>query len=227
MLFMTVPTAGSRPELLEDLVRDSNLPSERIIVVVTRPGAVVPQGVTTVEDFGPLNIQRWWKSGIEEAIRRGATAVAVLNDDLRIAPGSLQELAEALHASGAAIATPSRPPRADGLHRGRIVPYSPRIWGCLWVLDTGIDLRPDPRYVWWYGDNDLDIRARRDYGGIVSVPVEYEHLHGGEGSGASEEITRQTHLDAVTFQNDYARIITLTSWVNRVRGVFGKDPLPF
>jgi len=187
-LFVTVPTAGSHPELLAALVRDSGLPPTQIVVIVTRPGVDVPAGVVAIDDFGPLNIQRWWKTGIEEAAARGATAVAVINDDLRIGPGALQELHHALVETGATVATPSRPPRKDGIHRGRLIPYSPRIWGCLWMVDTASGLMPDPRYVWWYGDNDLDIRARRDHRGIVSVPVDYEHLHAGEGSGGSPEL---------------------------------------
>jgi hypothetical protein len=90
------------------------------------------------------------------------------------------------------------------------VPYSPRIWGCLWLIDASSSLRPDPRYVWWYGDCDLDIRARRDYRGIVTRDVEYEHYFPGEGTGLSAELTAQTEKDAETFQQDYARLLTLS-----------------
>jgi hypothetical protein len=226
VLFMTVPTAGAHPELLDDLIHGCGLPLEQIVVVSTRPGVRLPPDVVVVEDFGPLNIQRWWLRGIEEAVARGATAVAVCNDDLILGSTALAELHEALVATGATVASPSRPPRKDGVHRRPLVPYSPRIWGCLWVLDATSGLRPDPRYVWWYGDNDLDIRARRDHRGIVTVPVDYEHRHPGEGTGKSSDLSAQTDKDALTFQNDYGRILMFSRWVNKARGVFGLPPAP-
>ena len=100
------------------------------------------------------------------------------------------------------------------------------MWGALWVVDVTCGLRPDPRYVWWYGDCDLDIRARRDYGGVVSCDVAFEHLHPGEGTAQSEALVAQTALDARTFQADHARLLTLSRWVNRARRLFGMAPAP-
>ena len=220
MLFMTLPTAGSHPELMARLVSDCGLPADRVVIVATRPEVEVPDGCVRVDDFGEVNIQRWWSAGIDEAVRRGATAVAVVNDDLSLEPQTLPRLHDALIARGAAIASPSRPPRRDRLHRGPLVPYAPRIWGCLWVLDVNCGLRPDERYRWWYGDCDLDIRARRDHGGVVSVDVPYAHLHSGEGTGRSSALTALADLDALTYQADYARIITLTRILGPARRLF-------
>ena len=217
MLFMTVPTAGSHPELLEGLIRDCGLPPERVILVLTKAGVVVPEGCIAVEDFGPKNIQRWWDTGITEAANRGATVVAVLNDDIRLTPQTLAQLHETLVATGATIASPSRPPRRDRVHRRPLVPYSPRIWGCLWLVDVASGLRPDPRYVWWYGDCDLDIRARRDFKGVVTREVEYEHYYPGEGTGMSKELTEQSERDAIVFQQDHARLLTLSRWARAPR----------
>lgn len=210
MLFMTLPTAGAHPHLLEALVRDCGLPPDHVVIVATRSDVDIPHGCIRVPDLGPVNIQRWWNVGIDEAVKRGATAVAVVNDDLSLEPSTLRQLHEALIATGATIASPSRPPRRDRLHRGVRAPYAPRIWGCLWVLDVASGLRPDERYVWWYGDCDLDIRARRDYGGVVSVDVPYAHLHSGEGTGKSSLLATLAEQDALTYQSDYARLITLT-----------------
>ena len=226
MLFMTVPTANSHPDLLQGLVDGCGLPPERIVMVATRPALDLPAGVIRIEDHGPVNIQRWWCRGIDEATARGATAVAVSNDDLRLGEATLSTLHKALRSSGAAIASPSRPEHRLGLHRGRLVPYSPRLWGALWMVDVACGLRPDPRYAWWYGDCDLDIRARRDYGGVVLCEVEYEHLHPGEGTGKSEALTAQTDLDAQTFASDYARLLTLSRWVNRGKHLLRMSPTP-
>lgn len=214
MLFMTVPTAGQHPGLLEDLIRNCGLPPEQIVIVVTRPDVHLPAGVVRVEDFGPLNIQRWWNKGIEEAQRRGATAVAVLNDDMWVTPTTLLELHQELTLSGAAVASPSRPGERVGLHKGSPIPYLPKIWGCFWLLRLDSGLRPDERYVWWYGDHDLDIRARRSHGGIVTKDVEWEHVHSGEGTGRSPELAAHADNDAETYAQDYARLITLSRWAS-------------
>ena len=215
MLFMTVPTAGDRPELLSALIEQSGLPNEQIVIVSTRPGLTFPAGVNVVEDLDRPNIQRWWARGIAEAERRGATTVAVVNDDIRLTPSTLTKLAGELARSGAAIASPSRSPFKNGLHKRPLIPYEPRLWGSLWVLRLASGIRPDERYVWWYGDNDLDIRARRDNGGVVLADVEYEHLHPGEGTAKSVELQAQSDRDAQTFEQQYARLLRMSRFVTR------------
>jgi len=216
MLFMTVPTAGNRMHLLTSLMDQCGLPRERIVIVATRPEVDLPEGTIITEDFGPPNIQRWWSAGIEEAQSRGATSVAVVNDDISMTPQTLPALERALFSTGAAIASPSRPEFCTGLHKRPLIPYEPRLWGSLWVLRLDSGLRPDPGYVWWYGDNDLDIRARRDHGGVVLVDVEYQHLHPGEGTAASEELRAQTDIDARRFETQYARLLWLSRMFNKL-----------
>lgn len=218
---MTVPTAGNRPELLSALIRDCGLSPERIIVIATRPGVVVPENVVIVEDLASPNIQRWWNLGIEEAERRGAEFVAVINDDVCLERETLPQLARALSETTAAVASPRREPYRDGLHTGPLVPYSPRLWGSLWMLKLSSGLRPDTRYVWWYGDNDLDIRARRRHGGVVLVPVAYDHVHPGEGTSKSPELQAQTQRDAETFERQYRWLLRFSrlweKWIVRRR----------
>ena len=202
--------------MLEALVRSSGVPPERVVIIATGPKVKAPAGTVVVEDFGSLNIQRWWNRGIDEAVSRGATAVAVLNDDVRVGPNALRELHEALMDSGAAVASPTRPGEPAKLYRGRVVPYSPKIWGCFWLVDVNSGLRPDERYEWWYGDNDLDIRARREYRGIVTVEVDYEHVHSGEATGGSNRFQEIIRRDESTFQSDYGRIQRLDRWAKRI-----------
>jgi hypothetical protein len=215
MLFMTVPTAAARPELLSSLVENCGIPREHIILVATKAGIDLPAGTITIEDLGTPNIQRWWARGIAEAEERGATTVAVVNDDIALTPDTLTTLSAALDRTGAAIASPSRPPFKNGLHKRPLVPYEPRLWGSLWVLRLGSGLRPDEGYVWWYGDNDLDIRARRNHGGVVLAEVEYEHLHPGEGTAKSPELQAQSDLDAQRFETQYARLLRTSRLVAR------------
>ena len=208
MLFLTIPTAHSHPELLQAIINEASVPRERIILVATKPDLTLPEGCVIIEDFGPPNIQRWWNTGIEEATHRGATAVAVLNDDLTINDQTLPTLHQKLRETNATIATPTRADWGAGHYTNtNLFPYTPVIWGCLWMVDTTKDLRPDPQYVWWYGDSDLDIRARRDYAGIVSADVYYEHYFPGEGTGANQDLVEQTRRDGETFERNYAEFL--------------------
>lgn len=222
-MFLTFPTAGSHPELMKSLIRDSGLPMENIVVVVTRKGVKLPPGIVVIEDLDVPNIQRWWNIGIEECVRRGATKVAVLNDDISLNEESLRRLGDALDRTGATVASPSRPPSKDGVYRKKLIPYSPRLWGCFWVLDATSPLRPDEDFVWWYGDSDLDIRARRDHAGVVNVNVFYKHHFPGQGTIQDPKLQEQSNLDSVTFQRKYARLITLTRYVNHIKKYFGRE----
>ena len=118
MIFMTIPTAGDRTDLLNGLIADSGLPRSQIIIIATRPALTFPEGIRVIEDLGPPNIQRWWSLGIAAAEDLGATTVAVLNDDVRITPETLPALDAALRETGAAIACPSREGVRNGLHKG-------------------------------------------------------------------------------------------------------------
>ena len=204
MLFLTIPTAHSHPELLSGIMKDSGLPPEQIILVATKPNLNLPPGCVVIEDLGQPNIHRWWNVGVEAAINLGATAVAVLNDDLKINSETLTKLHSELERTNATIASPTRPDWGPGHYRNNnIFPYTPVIWGCLWILNTQSELRPDPKYVWWYGDSDLDIRARKDYAGIVTADVYYEHYFPGKGTSNSPSLQRQTDIDSQTFEREH------------------------
>jgi len=225
MHFVVIPTAGTRQALLTKLIDASGVPRENIIIVATRPNVELPDGCRVIQDLGPINIQRWWNKGIDEAVRLGGSALAVCNDDLTINSETLPRLYEALQGSGATIASPLRPDKHLGLHRKRLVPYSPVLWGCLWVLNLETSLRPDEDFHWWYGDNDLDIRARRDFTGIVSVDVHFTHEHPGQNTGASEALLALAEADTETYERKYGRLLWLTHMYRRFlsRGVSGKD----
>ena len=224
MLFMTVPTAGAHPELLADLIRDCGLPPERVVIVVTKPGVDLPEGVIRVESFGPPRIQHWWTLGIDEAQRRGATAVAVLNDDIRVQPATLARLHSELTGTCAAIASPSRPGIRDGVHKRPLIPYEPRLWGSIWVLNLATGLRPDERYVWWYGDNDLDLRARRHHGGVVLVPVEYEHVHPSTATFRSPELLAIAERDGQRFESEHHWLLRVSRLIKRMQARLARSP---
>jgi hypothetical protein len=196
--FLTVPTRGDHPELLEALCRASTLPRQNIVVIRTAD-VPVPEGVAVLDASGPLNIHRWWNMGIDYAKHHGASNVAVLNDDLVIDAQTIIGLTSALEASGAAIATPGPQVR---LYRNHF-PLRPLLIGSLWVLDLKSGLRPNENFQWWYGDDDLDIRARRDFNGLVTAPVWFDHPHASQATDASPLLQQLVAQDEQMFRKSH------------------------
>lgn len=210
--FLTIPSAGAHPALLEEIVRNAGIPGDRIILIRTNPFAELPKQCRVIDDFGPPNIQRWWNIGIQEASRHGARAIAVMNDDCHIGLGALEKLFQALD-SGATLSTPAREGEKPVHSRRLSLPYRPVLQGSLWMLDLSTNLRPDEEFTWWFGDNDLDIRARKYFGGVVSCNIDFEHLHSGKGTAQSEWLTRAGYLDERTYETKYSSMLRWHRWV--------------
>lgn len=175
-LWLTVPTAGR--DTLPGMIDSCGVPRDRIVVVATAPGITVPDGCWRINDFADLNIHRWWNTGIDACAVEGATHVAVVNDDVTFAPHVLPRLATRMTKSGATLGTLSY------IYDDTDPVTDPDAGMCLtgsaWVLDVTSGLRPDESYRWWYGDNDLDMRARRDHNGTLRIRVtadEFVHHH--------------------------------------------------
>lgn len=187
-LWVTIPSAG-RATLTAAI--DSTGVDRDHIVIVDTSGTVQADGCHVVRDDGPINIQRWWRQGIDYAQALGATHVAVLNDDVELGHNALRDLLWGLQATGAAIASPGPPKHVTDPSRGR----GRTINGACWVLDLATGLRADERYRWWYGDDDLDWRARRDHGGVVTVPVTWFHHHHAEATMQRRDLMALARAD--------------------------------
>ena len=149
-----------------------------------------------------------------------------MNDDV-IAPSHLTKTLDVAMRSDREIVVDERSSILDHMHaeRYRLFPgirpslVYPNAFDNRWVLNTqpgpvdihtritgwcfmlrGEDwLMCDPRLVWWYGDDDLDWTARQR-GGALCVPgCAVTHLHPGEMTSASADLTEQTHRDRETF----------------------------
>ena len=197
--YLTVPTRGSHPDLLGRLVTSSGLDRKRIVIVKTDPDAQVPEGVSVLEDYGSINIQRWWNRGIQFAQQAGAEFVVVSNDDVEINSQSIPQLVAALQSTGAALATPG-----DRLRHfvGRPV-IERKLDGGFWALRLASGLRPDATYNWAYGDDDLDVRARLQHGGLVTVPTHYLHVHLNVATSTSTSLNVLSRADEKTFRHQH------------------------
>lgn len=159
----------------------------------------------------PKNISRWWNLGITaaasyaKAFHQDEWNVLIVNDDIVACP----QLVETLNAGlrGLRTRTPvlaypdNWPPygRAEFHSTPGQVQLSTRLSGWCFMLRGETRLLADEQFEWFYGDDDLDWRAR-EQGGAVMVPgCPVEHLHPNELTAASLELSARTHLDRQLF----------------------------
>jgi len=200
------------------LVRETAEAPEQVVIVKTAPDIATPAHTLSIEDLGPRNIHRWWNQGIELACKSGATSVAVLNDDVKISRTALQEMSRLLHDTGATLATPG----SEFALFQRQRPQMRRLYGFAWMLNPKHELRPDENFHWYFGDDDLEIRARRRFNGLVTVPVEFEHLYPGYSTVSSREVTQEVKRDEALFRQKYPLDYTWQKVVERTQGRTGK-----
>lgn len=142
-VWVTVPV-GEREQYLPNLLAGLVDLRDRIVFVNNHTTYTKFPGVHHVEDFGPVNIYRWWNIGINYAQRNGSEYVAVLNDDLEFDNDFIRVFHTYLVGNNLAI--------ADMYNSGNG-------GGAAWIMDLQYGLRLDERYRWWYGDTELFNRA--------------------------------------------------------------------
>lgn len=191
VVWLTVPTAGR--DTLTAAIDSTGIPRDRTVIVATAPDAIRPEGCHVVEDFGEINIHRWWNAGLDYAQAHGATHVLVINDDVLLDETTVPALLDGMEGR-AAIGSPG----AGGIFEGDLPDWRVMNGAC-WLLDLATGLRADERYRWWYGDNDLDWRARTEHGGVASVRCYFQHVHANELTAASPELMRITDDDNRTW----------------------------
>lgn len=163
----------------------------RIILVTHRcnPSFSIGSGATTLISYDehPPNISRMWNLGLSEAERLAwkehmSYDVAVLNDDAIVPEHWFTTIVSAMRSQRCI---------AGSMDQYRMLAHPQvfrepvgislrlRMSGFAFVLDGTFGLRLDEQFRWWYGDDDLEWRARQE-GGVVRVPGEpVEHLYPG------------------------------------------------
>lgn len=170
---------------MQGIVAAAVLPAERVFVIATSEHPIdVP--ATVLVDVGPVNIQRWWNKGIDAATRRGARHVAIFNDDVAFEPGLIQAMSERLDETGASICYTGT---------GSL---DPCMTGWAFMINAGHGLRPDERFAWYYGDNDLRDQALK-LGGETHVPDRVEHFHPGQSTNADPVLQRLATADRAVY----------------------------
>lgn len=167
MASLIIPTRGDRPGPLADLLQAADTARVPTVLVWTGP-ARSPWGDVTgprmagddfviVRGAPELNIHKWWNHGLNVGSALWPGPCIVANDDVEIGPDTLHRMAAPI-LEGAALSYVD-PPWAP-----RITPIS----GWLFGIDPD-QIRPDESFAWWYGEHDLELRARA--AGLEVAPV--------------------------------------------------------
>lgn len=207
--FAVIPSRN-RHEELGNLIND--IGDEAVIIVVDNKSDPPIDGAIRCDD-DPPSISRLWNIGLDEASRRADGTVydvAVLNDDLRLIPGTLTKLSQAIRASTAAASFPDAHGRLTAEHiviRESPGPYDlyERMTGYCFMLRGELELRLDESMRWWYSDDDLEWRAALA-GGVARVggcPV--THLYPSASTNERPELYEQAGRDRQRFVEKWHR----------------------
>jgi len=197
------------------IVDNASDPPVDVASVVTDDAKVVRAQIIHVVrvDEQPPNLYRLWNVGVDVVNERVETArhkqwdVAIFNDDAIIPDGWFDAVAHGLRAHGVVIA--STPTIHETQHDRVLTSTDSRNFNmrlCPWafIMRGEVGLRADEQFHWWYGDNDLEWRAR-DLGGIALLrgPVIINEHANATTTGALAE---QAGRDGETFIAKWGRM---------------------
>lgn len=198
-LWVVIPV-GPRLIYIDEVIANLGLPQERVIVVKERFTRDI-HGATNLHRPDVLNIQLWWRIGIDFAKHKGARWVAILSDDIKINPNQLNIMLEELKTQNASMIA-SRTSKKYG-------------WGHAFILDVESGNLPDTRFCWYFGDWDLKYQAQRKRGFITSSQ-EIEHLLPGDLTRNSSDFQEIIIRDRLMFRRKYPFKTTCVWVLNKV-----------
>jgi GT2 family glycosyltransferase len=212
----TVPTRDRHADLA-DCLKAIGRQVDMVIVVDT--GSTPP---IKAEDYGPnvrvlytdpepVNLSRWWNLGAEVAASYAGGEpfdLAYVNDDAVVPDGWLEAVAAAMREHGGAAGC-----SAGDLISAPLVHREPgpvdvwlRLAGHAFVLRGEVGLRADERFRWWFGDSDLDMKARLSGGTVIVPGYPVEHRHPNEQMMARPELMAQTRRDETAFREKWGSL---------------------
>jgi GT2 family glycosyltransferase len=220
LTYAVVPSLG-RECLTRCLV--SLLPQVEALFLVRTEEYEIPQltqdeglsRIVVIDDTEPpRNIQRWWNLGITaaaayaKAFHQEEWDVLVVNDDVIACPQLARTLSGAMRATTAVLSYP------DNFHDSRCVLHTDpgpvdlttRISGWCFMIKGESGLKADEQFQWWYGDDDLDWRARSAGGALMVPGCAVEHLYPSKLTNESEELSRRTVIDRDLFNTKWSGV---------------------
>lgn len=180
-LFAVIPTIGERNATLVPMVERLAIEGVTVIIVDNGPEPLEGDDFPVWTHFHrhdwngmAVNLSELWNMGLDWAqdLAHGEEfVVAVFNDDLVLPPYTVQQLADGIMTADAAAAF-IRPYGLATEVYGADTPLTlgNRMVGYAFALRGSKQLRADERFMWWWGDTDLDIQARAA-GGVVGMSI--------------------------------------------------------
>lgn len=134
-------------------------------------------------------IYRWWNEGVVAAREAGATAIAVLNDDIALTPGSVPYMADVLRLNPDLGIVYPDPGSLRSLPTDHAVERTEGLWhssagrgmvGWCFMIRADLPVAFDERYRWWAGDDAFEESVRRAGMGVgcaLGLTVEHHSSH--------------------------------------------------
>ena len=213
-----IPTRN-RHDLLADCINSVADQVDRVIVLDNLSDPPIDPdpwhgkvGVATVP-IDPPNISTMWNIGIvlADVAAHGLDVdqwdIVVLNSDVVVPRGWVTALSTAMRATSAVLAYPDQHGGTDLVLHTRPEPIDlrQRITGYAYMLRGETGLRLDEDLAWWYGDDDLDWRAREQGGALLLPGVAVEHRCPNGSMNERPELGEQAGRDRATFQQKWGR----------------------
>lgn len=163
--------------------------------------------------YADMNISRWWNRGIDhvaskmgEDLPEEPWNVLVVNDDVIACHNLVEKLSGEMRQANAALAFPNQFDNHRAFHKeAKPIDLHHRITGYCYMLRGESGLRLDENLVWWYGDDDLDWRARTQGGSLLVPWCKVQHLAPNGSMLERPELHRQAGKDRQTFINKWGR----------------------
>lgn len=218
--FAVIPTYNRPKELMAliNQLRYQDVSPERILVIDNSDRIKFVDPLTCYKfDRDPApHIYTMWNDGLAWAYRDSHLGdgeyldhcVAILNDDIIIPNNFVDRMTEVMTNFQPTIAFPNQSGQRVSLFNKQpgTVDLSHRTAGYCFVVNGNSGIRLDEDFKWWYGDDDLDWRARSDYSGTYLVQdVTVQHLYPNQSTNASPERSVQARIDRQTFVKKHGK----------------------
>jgi len=133
--------------------------------------------------------------------------IAVLNSDVVVPPGWVEQLSTAMRSTSAVLAYPDQHGGTRQILHTKAEPIDlrQRITGYAYMLRGEHGLRFDEDLAWWYGDDSADWTAREQGGALLVPGIPVDHRCPNGSLYERPELEQQTVLDRETFRRKWGR----------------------
>lgn len=201
-----------------------NRPTElEMLIYSLRSNGIKPGNTVIINNGGPLehwfyeqaavvhdedpspHIYRQWNVGLDMCRRwMPGSHIAVLNDDVELPDNFASRMTQVFANHSPTLAFPNQHGSFFNrdhhwMNKGQHDTLHKRMTGYAFVINGDSSIALDESFKWWYGDDDLDWRAREEDGTYLVNAVTVTHHHPNESTNNSPERQRQADRDRRRF----------------------------